>query len=243
MKWKLAAIVVFLTITNIALGAGPKNEDLESKIKAQTQEMLDAIAVGRTSVWDRNMDAGALYTDENGAVITKPEMLSQMKPLPNGVSGTIKIVDFKLTSRDNVAIAIHVDDEHENYHGHDLHCQYRNTDTWIKVGSDWKLLASQVMAIRTDPPSIQLSPSQLNDYIGVYQLTPVITYEIRENNGKLEGRQSGGKPESLLAEAPDVLFVPGKPRCRYIFKRGADGKVTGFAERREAWDLVWARVH
>jgi len=36
--------------------------------------------------------------------------------------------------------------------------------------------------------------------------------------------------------------VPGKPRYRKIFPRDAAGKITGFAERREAWDIVWTRA-
>jgi hypothetical protein len=40
----------------------------------------------------------------------------------------------------------------------------------------------------------------------------------------------------------DVLFVAGQPGYRRLFRRGADGRVTGFAERREAWDLDWERV-
>ncbi len=42
-------------------------------------------------------------------------------------------------------------------------------------------------------------------------------------------------------EAPDVLFVPGRPRYRYILLRDAAGKITGLAQRREAWDLIWKR--
>jgi hypothetical protein len=58
-----------------------------------------------------------------------------------------------------VAIATYVDDEYETYHGHKLHCQYRNTDTWQKTGGRWRLIASQVMALGTDPPSIALPAS------------------------------------------------------------------------------------
>jgi hypothetical protein len=35
---------------------------------------------------------------------------------------------------------------------------------------------------------------------------------------------------------------PGNPRYRKLLQRGPDGHITGFAERREAWDLVWARL-
>jgi hypothetical protein len=38
-----------------------------------------------------------------------------------------------------------------------------------------------------------------------------------------------------------VLFVPNRPRYRYILLRDAAGKITGLAQRREAWDIVWKR--
>jgi hypothetical protein len=69
-----------------------------------------------------------------------------------------------------------------------------------------------------------------------------IAYEIRRNGDALEGQQTGRKSEELRAEAPDVLFVPGRPRYRYVFLRDAGGKITGLAQRREAWDLVWKRT-
>ena len=79
-------------------------------------------------------------------------------------------------------------------------------------------------------------------YCGEYALTSAIHYEVRCTGDGLEGQQTGRKPETLRAEAPDVLFVPGKPRYRYVFLRDASGKITGFAQRREAWDLVWEKV-
>jgi len=31
-------------------------------------------------------------------------------------------------------------------------------------------------------------------------------------------------------------------RYRYVFRRDSSGAVSGFAERREAWDLPWTRL-
>jgi len=39
----------------------------------------------------------------------------------------------------------------------------------------------------------------------------------------------------------DVLFVPEQPRIRKIFQRDAKGKITGFVDRSESWDLVWKK--
>ncbi len=73
-------------------------------------------------------------------------------------------------------------------------------------------------------------------------MTPEITNDIRLNGDQLEGRRNDGKWEPLKAEAPDVLFVPGKPRYRKIIQRDTAHNVTGFVDRREEWDLVWKRL-
>ena len=217
-------------------------DDVALLLKSQAQALLDAVATGEVAVWDRHLDADARITAEDGSVTTKAEMLKQIRPLPAGVSGKIEVIDFAAVVHGDVAVANYVADEDERYHGHALHCQYRITDTWQRQSGDWKLLASQILALRTDPPPVPLAPEKLDDYVGRYELSPGIDYEIRKrSDGALEGQRTGRAAEALLAEAPDVLFVPGQPRYRKLFRRDAAGRVTGFVERREAWDIPWAR--
>ncbi len=217
-------------------------EDVAAVLQRQTQEMMDAITYGKADVWERYMDPKAVYTTEDGTVQTKAQMVEGTKPLAEGVSGSIQVTDFKATVHGPVAVTTHVEDEHETYHGHQLHCQYRTTDTWLKTPAGWRLIAGQILALRADPPAIPFTSRQMDEYVGRYALTPTITYEIRRQGDGLEGQQTGRKAEPLKLEAPDVLFVPGKPRYRTIIQRGPDGRVTGFAERREAWDLDWKRL-
>lgn len=220
----------------------PAAEDDAAMLQRQTQELMDAITYGKADVWDRYLDAKAVYTTEDGTVQTKAQMVEGTKPLPGGVSGNIQVTDFKATVQGPVAVTNYVSDEHEDYHGHKLHCQYRSTDTWLKTPAGWRLVAGQVLALRTDPPAVPLTSRQKDDYVGRYALTPTITYEIRRQGDGLEGQQNGRTAEALKMEAPDVLFVPGKTRYRMIFQRNPEGRVTGFAERREAWDLDWKRL-
>lgn len=84
----------------------------------------------------------------------------------------------------------------------------------MNTGDGWRLVAGQVLALRTDPPSVALPASLRDQYCGRYALTPEIAFEIRRKGDALVGQQAGRKAEELLAEAPDVLFVPGKPRYR-----------------------------
>jgi Domain of unknown function (DUF4440) len=217
-------------------------DDVTEELQRNTQALLDAITTGSAKVWQTYLDSAISFTTEDGVVQTKVEMVEQIKPLPAGISGSIEVTDFRVTLHGSVAVATHVDDEHENYHGHKLHCQYRTTDTWLKTPSGWRLIASQVIALRTDPPAVALAPKQMAEYVGRYTLTPEISYQIRLEGDSLIGQQTGRKPESLRAEAPEVLFVPGHPRYRKVFQRDSAGRIIDFAERREAWDIVWSRI-
>ena len=217
-------------------------ENVASILERQTTELLRAVDTGSSTVWDHYLYSNAVITDENGAVSTKSQMVGQIRPFPPGIAGHLALQDFHVRIAGAAAVATYVIDEHEVFYGHELHCQYRNTDTWVSSPGGWRLLASQALALRTDPPSLPLSRDQLSQYVGRYTLTPTKTYEIRMNDRGLEGREAGRPAEPLLAEAPDVLFVPGKPRYRKVIQRAPDGHITGFAERREAWDLVWSRL-
>ena len=220
----------------------PPGETIPQLLQRQTQEMVDALASGGAAVWEKYLDPDVRYVDESGNVSTKKQMVADIRPLPEGVSGTIRVTAFDVAVHGDVAVATYVDDEDEDYHGHKLHCQYRTTDTWVKKADGWRLVAGQVLALRTDPPAVPLTEDRRREYAGKYALTPGIVYEIEAVGDALEGRQTGRKPESLRAEAPDVLFVPGRPRYRYVLLRDAQGRITGLAQRREAWDLVWKRV-
>lgn len=234
-----AVVVALVFIVQIPAKAAEAVPDL---LRRQTQELLDAVSSGTSAVWDRYLDPEVKLVDESGTVMTKKEMVDGTKPLPAGVSGTLRIVEFEAAVHRDVAVATHVDDENEEYHGHKLHSQYRTTDTWRKTPAGWRLIASQVLALRTDPPAVPVSAAVRKEYCGQYSLASGIAYEIREKGDSLEGQQSGRPTEELRAESPDVLFVPGKPRYRKIFLRGPDGRITGFADRREAWDLDWKRL-
>jgi hypothetical protein len=235
-------LIALLAITPVA-AATPPPEDVPAALKSQTQALMNAITNGTPAVWEQALDDAATITDEGGSVSTKAELVKSIHSLPKGVSGSIEIVDFRAFVHGSAAVTNYVSDEHENYHGHALHCQYRATDTWIRHASGWRLIASQVLALKTDPPAIALTAEKANDYVGRYALDESITYEIRMRDGKLEGKRSDRPTaEALSMESPDVFFVGGNPRYRKVFQRDDQGRITGFVERREAWDIAWARL-
>lgn len=203
--------------------------------------MLDATAPGDKQVWEQALAGDAICVDENGVIMSRAEFLAQIQPLPAGASGTLKIASFQAHVDGDMAAVVHLDDELENYHGQQLSAQYMTTEAWRREGGDWKLYMFHVAAMRKDPPAITLPEKELRQYVGQYSAAPDLAYLIRWDGQRLVGGRKGGSMKPLDVEVRDVLFVPGQPRIRKIFQRDAKGKITGFVDRRESWDLVWKK--
>jgi ketosteroid isomerase-like protein len=244
MRVKFSAFLLAAAATLcVHVRSAAADEAVPDLLRRQTQELFDAISAGTPAVWERYLDPQVRYGDESGAVAGKKEMVEGVRPLPAGVSGTIRVTDFDAALHGDVAVATYVTDEQETFHGAKLHCRYRSVDTWKKTPDGWRLVAAQVLALREDPPAATLTAAARAEYAGRYALPDGLGYEIRANakGDGLEGVQDGRKPEVLVAEAPDVLFVPGKPRYRYLMRRDTSGRVDALVQRREAWDLVWTK--
>ena len=231
------ALAAFALLVSPALG------DDRALITRQMQEMADAVASGNVAVWDKYLDAGVIYAEEDDSWKGKTGMLKEIRPLPKGLGGTIGIELLSYHQDGDVAVALFRQNETEHYFGQTLTAKYLTNTTWRKRAGGWKLIAAQVLAEKTDPPTITLSASELAQYVGTYRLKdsdPLTTLNLK--NGKLSGVRNGHKPAIWNAEVRDVFFIAGDPRIRKIFTRDASGRITGFVERRESWDVAWIRI-
>jgi len=227
----------------LALAAAPAFADDRALITQYEQEMADALVPGNVAVWDKYLDPGVIYAEEDGSYKGKAAMLKEIVPLPEGLSGTIKIELLSYHQDGDTAVALFRQNETEHYFGQTIYAKYLTSTVWKKRPDGWKQIEGQVLAERTDPPAIALPASQLAQYAGTYRLKDSEpTYTLAVSDGKLVGTRNGRKPATWNAEAPDVFFIPGDPRIRKIFQRDARGRVIGFVERRESWDIVWLKI-
>lgn len=218
-------------------------DDNRALITRQMQEMSDALVPGDVAVWDKYLDPGFIFAEEDDSYKGKPEALTEIHPLPKGLGGTIKVVLLSYHEDGDVAVALFRQVETETYYAQTLHANYLTNTTWRKRPDGWKLIAQQVLAEKTDPPAIALPAEQLAQYAGTYRLKGSDpTFTIAVADGKLTATRNGRKPQAWNAEASDVFFAAGDPRIRNVFQRDAAGHVTGFVERRESWDIVWEKV-
>jgi Domain of unknown function (DUF4440) len=166
-----------------------------------------------------------------------------VQPMPKGLGGTIKLELLSYSEDGDTAVALFRQHETEQYYGQTIHASYLTNTVWKKRADGWKMIEGQVLAERTDPPSIALPAADLAKFVGTYKLKdsdPVYTLTVTD--GKLMGARAGRKAAEWKAETRDVFFIPGDNRIRKIFQYDANGNVTGFIERRESWDIVWVKT-
>lgn len=237
MRWIFALMAAATSLCGTALADG------RALISQQMQELSDAIAAGHADVWDKYLDEDVIYAEEDDSYKGKAEMLKEIVPLPKGLGGTIRIELLSYHEDGDVAVALFRQVETEHYFAQTLHANYLTNTTWRKRGDNWKMIAAQVLAEKTDPPAISLPAEQLAQYAGTYRLKGTDkTYVIAPANDALTATRTGRKPTIWNAEARDVFFTVGDPRIRNIFQRDANARVTGFVERRESWDIVWEKM-
>jgi hypothetical protein len=232
------ALVAFAVLLS-----SPALADDRALITTQMQEMSDAIASGDVAVWDKYIDASVIYAEEDDSYKGKANLLKEIVPLPKGLSGEIKIDLLSYYEDGDTAVALFRQNETEHFFGQTIFAKYLTNTTWKKRADGWKLIAGQVLAEKTDPPAITLPAGQLAQYIGTYKLKDSASiYRLTLENGILIGTRDSRKPATWNAEASDVFFIKGDPRIRKIFQHDASGKITGFVERRESWDVVWIKI-
>lgn len=212
-------------------------------LRAKDQALLDAIAPGDRALWNQTLTADAVYIDENGTVFDRKQYLDGLKPLPPQASGKLTIVEYHVSFQRGVALVWHRDDERETFHGIRLRAQYLMSETWVRgPGGDWKLAMVHAYVVAPDPPAITLPLSAASALVGRYRAASDLSLSIKRAGAALTISFNGGKPQPLLAETPDVLFQPGRPRTRFLVELGSDGKISALIERREGEDLIWRRL-
>ncbi|HTE46226.1 MAG TPA: nuclear transport factor 2 family protein [Gemmatimonadaceae bacterium] len=215
---------------------------VEAELRRNTQALLDAVAPGDVKVWDQLLDSAAIQVDENDVVRDKRQILAGLTPLGPGLVGTLAVDDFRMVLRGDAAVVTHEDAESLDYHGQMIRSRFRNTDTWVRAKGQWRLLASQVLAVLQDPPRVHLDRTVLCGYAGTYAMTKEIAATLQCVGDSLVMKRDGRPDRAFVAEVRDVFFEPSQPRTRRIFQRDAGGTIRGFVDRREGRDIAWKRI-
>jgi ketosteroid isomerase-like protein len=229
-------------------GSGPvqrdpgrdKTDAVSALLKAQTQAFVDAGLRGDAVVMARYLDDDVLLTNEDGVLSGRRDVQNNAPAAsPRGIASTATVTDWVLHYSGDVAVASFTEERLTHYPGQDVNEKFLTIETWIQRGAAWKLLGSQTIPEPQDPPAVSLPSDVLDDYVGTYAGSPVVT--IARDGNALIASPIGAKPYALQAEIRDVFFTPGVPGTRRIFQRDASGRITGYVSRSGGGDVLFTK--
>ena len=206
------------------------------------QRLMGAIALGDKTPWERVTDSSCVFTTEEGEVVSRQQFLSDLLPLPAGLTGDITVKDLTVQEFPGIAIVRFLADEWETVFGQKLTTQYRITDTFRRDGKEWKMVASHASVVTHDPPEQPVSTDGWAGFVGRYRLLPdgwTFTVELRE--GKLYGGRDPKKLRPLIPLTPNAFVVSGS-LGEWIFVTNERGRTTRILNFRKFEPLLWSRV-
>jgi len=236
-------VALFLAATSAVALRGVADEPTitQDELVRRTQELFDSIVPGNPEPFKKYFADDAMFFDEKGRNMDKAALVKDIQPMPKGYSGTIKLVRPKSHIEGDVAILSYDLDETETIFGQNLTACYHETDTWMRRGGKWQIVAGQVLRYYEDPAPGKPDPSKFPSYVGTYRLGPERTMTVTAENGHLYATRNGRPREELIPEASDIFFRKGV-EGRILFGHNDDGNVITLIDRRNNEDVVWTRA-
>ncbi|HET8891471.1 MAG TPA: DUF4440 domain-containing protein [Candidatus Angelobacter sp.] len=239
---KYSALTLLLPAVCLLAGSGPVKQAItQDELVRNTQELFDAVAPGNPAPFEKYFADDAMFFDEKGRSMDKAALVKDVQPLPKGYSGTIKLVRPKSHIEGDVAILSYDLDETETIFGQSMTARYHETDTWMRRGGKWQIVAGQVLRYYEDPAPGKADTSKFASYTGTYKLGPERTMTITTENGHLYETRRGRPREELIPEASDIFFRKGV-EGRTLFGHSDDGNVVSLIDRRNNEDVVWTKA-
>jgi hypothetical protein len=241
---KTTFITILLLVGSIiATVRGSADEPVitQDELVRRSQELFDSVAPGNAEPFKKYFAEDAMFFDEKGRSMDKTALVKDVQPMPQGYSGTIKLVRPKSHIEGDVAILSYDLDETETIFGQNLTARYHETDTWMRRGGKWQIVAGQVLRYYEDPAPGKADVSKFQNYAGTYQLGPERKLTVSAEDDHLYSQRAGRARVELIPEASDIFFQKGV-EGRTLFGASADRKVTSLIDRRNNEDVVWTKL-
>ena len=238
LQHKVKGIQMIRTVFLLMIGVAVRSlAQTDQELVAISQSILNSITEGDTTVLKKYLLENCVFVTEEGDSHTKGEMVSSIRPLPKGFSGSLTLSEPRVAVYGNTGAVHYIAKEYEKIFDQEIHTAYRICETYVRTEAGWRILSSQVFEIPQHPAQVAVDSSVLRRYAGVYALGDAMLYEVTMEGGKLFGQRNGRAREELLAESENTFFTAADTRGVKIFTVPSLNMIA----RRNGKDVVWKR--
>ena len=206
---------------------------------------MDAVVPGDQTLWKLySLAEDALFFDEKGRAMDKQALLEDLKPMPKGYSGTIKVTDSIGPVRAKCSdLELRTRTRRRQSSGSSFNARYGTTDTWLYRNGQWQIAASQVLRYYEDP-AIGTVADKMHEgrggHLRISSAADVIVVTRRWGRNCSHNATMGSRCGYCRSLRIWVFRVGAEGRR--LFRRDAAGKVMMLVDRRNNEDVLWKKV-
>jgi hypothetical protein len=196
--------------------------DVAQELKRLEDEWLNSYLRGDKQAFDRIVADEFTRTDESANFASKAEEKALIQVPVASVKASLTNEDMQVRVYGNAAIVTGriVSKVQDN-----LSFQSRFTDTFIKRGGRWLVVARHYSRIPTERKAVTLDSKIYDAYIGRYEIAPNVVFSVTKEEDKLMSQTTGQPKMELLPESEIEFFLKGFS-AQLVFVRDESGRVT-----------------
>ena len=138
----LAASALVLAQAPEAKNALPPTQDTEAVLMKMERDAAAALTKRDLAAFGGVLSDDAVVTGPDGAVQTKAQLLGDIKSGSLVIESTV-ISDMKVRVFGEAAVVTYTTTDKGKYKGRDISGRYRWTDTFVRRGGKWQIVAGQ----------------------------------------------------------------------------------------------------
>lgn len=230
----LRVAAVCLLLCAAAATAAPASDG--ARVEQLVRERLAASTRSDKATWRKHIADDCLWVGPGLLVGSTDDAESEQI----GTHETRTFKDFQTRAFGDVVIATYLLVARGEQNGATTLRRWRKSDTYRRVGNDWKMIQAVEIIIPTREIA-KIDPKVLNDYVGTYRLKPGVELKVWREGNKLMMQATGQVSGETLPAGNDVFFDDGEPG-EYRFVRDASRKVVAVVYTNEGVELRLARV-
>jgi Domain of unknown function (DUF4440) len=195
--------------------------DAESEIRAiETAKLQYPLEPDR---WAKNVSDNALFTQGNGKIITKSELLSFYENEGRTIKNSLELMEQHFKLFGDTAVFSYVYKRTRQDDSFEIHQHIRRTAVYQRSGAHWQLIQSASIAIpNADRKQKPVDAKILDQYVGLYEGNLRIT---RDGNRILSQDPNDKEKVELLAVTDNSFVIANESDfVLFVFEQGPDGR-------------------